>query len=219
MAQAAHEERARGGTPAAGPDSRIRLLLWRHGQTTWNAAGRFQGQLDSELSELGRSQAVAAAERLAGYHPDLIVASDLRRAADTAGALAAVTGLPVGYDARLREISFGEWQGLTRDEIAERWPEEYRRWRARQPVRGYGIENVEDLDKRVVAALQEVAARAPGATIVVAGHGAAIRRGVGALLGWPDAVTRTLGVLSNCHWVDLRLDQTEGWLLRAYNVG
>jgi broad specificity phosphatase PhoE len=195
-----------------------RLLLWRHGQTEWNAEGRVQGQSDIDLSDVGRAQAEAAAPRLAAQHPDLIVSSDLRRAANTAGALAAVTGLSVAYDARLRERRHGVWEGLTRADIVERWPAEAERWAAGLSV-GLDVEELDELGKRVVTALQDIAGRAPGATIVVASHGAALRRATGVLLGWPDQATRTLGVLSNCHWVDLRLDAKRGWQLRAYNTG
>jgi probable phosphoglycerate mutase len=196
-----------------------RLLLWRHGQTAWNAASRVQGQIDAELDEVGRDQAQAAAVRLAELHPDVIISSDLRRAADTAGALAAITGLDVAYDPRLRERHYGSWQGLTTTEIAERWPEEYARWRAGGPIRGLGIEDLDELGKRVAGALTDAAVRAAGGTIVVASHGGAIRRGVIAMLGWPESVVPTLSVLSNCHWVELRLDQRRGWQLQAYNAG
>jgi glucosyl-3-phosphoglycerate phosphatase len=196
-----------------------RLLLWRHGQTAWNAGRRVQGQTDTELSDVGRGQAEAAARRLAELHPDLIVSSDLRRAADTAAALAAITGLDVEYDSRLRERHHGIWEGLTDVEIAERWPEENECWRSGLPVRGLGVEDLDEVGKRVVSALQDVVSRAPGSTIVVASHGAAIRRSAPALLGWPEPVIRTLGAISNCHWADLRLDPERGWQLRAYNAG
>nr|WP_240948036.1 histidine phosphatase family protein [Planosporangium mesophilum] len=195
------------------------MLLWRHGQTAWNAASRVQGQIDAELDEVGRAQAQAAAARLAELHPDVIISSDLRRAADTAGALAAITGLDVAHDPRLRERHYGSWQGLTTTEIAERWPEEYAGWRAGAPIRGLGIEDLDELGKRVADALTDVAGRAAGGTIVVASHGGAIRRGVIAMLGWPESVVPTLSVLTNCHWVELRLDQRRGWQLRAYNAG
>jgi probable phosphoglycerate mutase len=196
-----------------------RLLLWRHGQTEWNAADRVQGQTDVELSDVGRAQADAAAARLVGLHPDLIVASDLRRAADTAATLAALTGLDVGFDPRLRERHYGVWQGLTNPEIAARWPVDYERWRSGLPLHGLGIEDLDELGKRVAGALQDVSNRAPGGTIVVASHGSAIRRGVITMLGWPEQVVRTLGTISNCHWVELRSDPKRGWQLRAYNAG
>ena len=196
-----------------------RLLLWRHGLTDWNATGRVQGQLNSDLSDVGRGQAEVAAGRLAAYHPDLLISSDLRRAADTAAALSAITGLDVEYDVRLRERHHGVWQGLTGVEISARWPEEYERWRAGLPVRGLGVEDLDEVGKRMVDAMQDAAARAPGGTVVLASHGAAIRRSAGAMLGWPEPVVRTLGAIGNCHWVELRLDAKRGWQLRAYNAG
>lgn len=196
-----------------------RLLLWRHGQTEWNADSRVQGQTDVGLSPAGIEQARSMAGRLAGFPPDLIVSSDLSRAADTAAALAALTGLDVVLDPRLRERHFGQWQGLRLTEIAERWPAEYALWRAGQAVPGLGVETTDDLAKRVSAALQDVAERVTGGTAVVAMHGAAARHGCAALLGWPDEVTRTLGALANCHWTELRFDAVRGWQLWAHNAG
>jgi probable phosphoglycerate mutase len=195
------------------------LILWRHGQSVWNANDRVQGQTDVELSELGREQAAAAATRLAALKPDALVSSDLRRAADTAAALAELTGLPVRYDERLRERHFGEWQGLTLTEVAERWPERYARWRRGEGVADAGVEDMDVLAKRVTAALQEAVVQAPGSTTVVATHGGAARHGTAGLLGWPEAVAKTLGGLGNCRWTDLSFDPVRGWQLRAHNVG
>jgi len=86
-----------------------RLILWRHGRTEWNLVGRFQGQLDVELDDVGVTQAEEAAHRVAAYSPDLIVASDLRRASRTAQCLGALLDREVSLDARLRERSFGTW--------------------------------------------------------------------------------------------------------------
>ncbi len=83
----------------------------RHGETTWNAIGRTQGQLDAPLSDLGREQAARAAEALRGERVARIVASPLSRARDTAEAVAAVTGAPVDYDPDLMEFHAGDWQG------------------------------------------------------------------------------------------------------------
>ena len=88
-----------------------RLVMLRHGQTEYNAGSRMQGQLDTELSDLGRDQAVAAAEVLAKRQPLVIVSSDLRRALDTAVALGERAGMPVLVDTRLRETHLGDWQG------------------------------------------------------------------------------------------------------------
>jgi broad specificity phosphatase PhoE len=194
------------------------LILWRHGNTDWNAGDRVQGQIDTPLNERGRHQAAVAAKRLAALRPAAIVASDLSRAADTAATLAALTDLPVRLDARLRERYFGDWQGLTIAEIAERYPAEYARWRAGEPEFGCGAESVDDMAKRVGAALREAVEAVPGETVVVATHGGAARHGIGEMVGWPPQVTRSLGGLGNCHWSELRLDPARGWRLLAHNL-
>ncbi|MGK5685017.1 histidine phosphatase family protein [Actinoplanes sp. URMC 104] len=196
-----------------------RLVVWRHGNTDWNAGGLVQGQTDVELNALGRQQAVDAAELLIRMRPDAIVASDLKRAADTAAALGALTGLSIGYDKRLRERNFGAWQGRTMTEVAELFPEQHARWSAGQEVGG-DVETLDELGKRVADALVDAAALAPsGGTVVVATHGAAARQGVGHLLGWPSDQLRTLRALQNCHWAELTRDAQRGWQLAAYNVG
>ncbi|MGN9804585.1 histidine phosphatase family protein [Micromonospora sp. L32] len=196
-----------------------RLIVWRHGNTDWNAASRVQGQTDVALNDLGHEQARTAAPLLAALRPDAIVASDLSRATATAAALAALTGLPVRADARLRERHFGRWQGLALTDAAARFPEEYARWRAGDPDPGAEIETLDDLGKRVGSALQDAADLGSGGTIVVATHGGAARQGVGHLLGWDHTVLRTIGSLANCHWTELRHDDVRGWHLRAHNVG
>ncbi|WP_327024509.1 histidine phosphatase family protein [Micromonospora sp. NBC_01739] len=196
-----------------------RLIIWRHGNTDWNAASRVQGQTEVPLNDLGREQAREAAPLLAALNPDAIVTSDLSRAADTAAALAALTGLPVRSDARLRERYFGQWQGLLLTEVAERFPEEYARWRAGDPDPGADVEPLDELGKRIGTALHEIADEMPGGTIVVATHGGAARQGCGQLLGWDHTVLRTIGPLRNCHWTDLRREGDRGWRLRSYNVG
>ncbi|MDG4764823.1 histidine phosphatase family protein [Solwaraspora sp. WMMD406] len=196
-----------------------RLIVWRHGNTDWNAADRVQGQTDTALNDLGRDQATAAAPLIAALQPDAIVASDLRRAADTAAALAALTGLPVRTDPRLRERYYGLWQGLTMPTIAERFPAEHARSRAGDQSPGCEVESLDDLGKRVGEALQEAADATPGGTVVVATHGGAARQGCGYLLGWGAEILRTVAPLQNCHWTELRHDSVRGWQLRAHNIG
>ncbi|MDH6551342.1 broad specificity phosphatase PhoE [Streptomyces sp. SAI-041] len=110
-----------------------RVILWRHGQTSWNVERRFQGTTDVELTETGVGQARRAARLLASLQPDAIVASDLRRAANTAAELAALTGLDVAHDEGLRETYAGVWQGLTHEEIIARHGEEYAAWKRGEP--------------------------------------------------------------------------------------
>jgi probable phosphoglycerate mutase len=98
-----------------------RVLLVRHGQSEWNADGRWQGQADPALTDLGRHQALHASRALGVV--DAIVASDLQRAAETAAIIAAELGVgPLVLDADLRERHAGEWQGLTRADIERDWP-------------------------------------------------------------------------------------------------
>jgi broad specificity phosphatase PhoE len=196
-----------------------RLIVWRHGNTDWNASDRVQGQTDVPLNDRGRQQAAEVAPLLAALNPDAIVASDLRRAVDTAAALAALTGLPVRTDPRLRERYYGQWQGLTRAEVTARFPVEDARWRAGDPDPGCDVESLDDMGKRVCEGLLAAVEAHPGGTVVVATHGGAARQGCGHLLGWDSAVLRTVGVLQNCHWTELRNDPRRGWQLRAYNVG
>jgi probable phosphoglycerate mutase len=196
-----------------------RLIVWRHGNTDWNAADRVQGQSDSLLNARGRDQAAAAAAVLAGVRPAAIVSSDLSRAADTAAALAALTGLPVEHDVRLRERYYGVWQGMTLDEIAAGYPSEHAAWRAGDPAPGCEVETLDDLGKRVASALQDLADAHPGATVVAVSHGGAARQGCGHLLGWPQQVLRSVRGLANCHWTELGHDAVRGWQLRSYNVG
>jgi probable phosphoglycerate mutase len=122
-----------------------RLILWRHGQTAWNAGGRVQGQIDTPLSDTGLAQAAAAAPRLAALEPAVLVSSDLRRASTTMAALAALVDVPVAYDPRLRERSFGEWEGLTHAEIGGTWPEAFDRWRRGAPVDDADVEDIDAL--------------------------------------------------------------------------
>ena len=198
-----------------------RLIVWRHGNTDWNAGDRVQGQADVPLNDLGRRQSREAAEILRRMRPVAIVASDLKRAADTAAPLAALTGLPVRHDARLRERYFGAWEGMRISEVARTRPDEYARWTAGADVIGGGVEPLDDLGKRVAEALEDAAGLVPhgGGTVVVVTHGAAARQGLGHLLGWPIEQLRTLRALQNCHWVDLTHHEVRGWQIAAYNVG
>ena len=127
-----------------------RVVFWRHGRTEWNVSSRFQGATDVPLDEVGRAQARSAAPALARMAPDMIVSSDLSRAAETAQALADLLALPVLTDARLRETDGGAWQGLTRDEIISRDPDLIAAWVAGHDVRPPGGETRSEVVTRVV---------------------------------------------------------------------
>jgi broad specificity phosphatase PhoE len=188
-------------------------VLWRHGQTMWNAEHRFQGQTDIPLDETGEAQAEYAAQRLATLRPTAIFASDLSRAQQTAAPLARLTGLPVTSDKALRERSGGDWEGLTDAEINERYPAERAAW---DPPNGESTAAVAD---RMSAALTRVADTVEaGQLVVVVSHGGALRIGMERLLGLPADGVSVLGPLANCSWSVLSV--TSGhWRLLEYNAG
>jgi probable phosphoglycerate mutase len=192
-----------------------RLLVWRHGRTAWNAAGRFQGQLDPPLDAIGRAQARRAAPHLraAGLSATdtVVVSSDLLRAAATAEALTELLGISLRTDPRLREHGMGCWEGLTRDEVAERYPDQYADWMAGRPVRGRGGEEPEHVADRALAALTELP---PVAAAVVVTHGGTAGRLVERLLGLGSDHRRVVGPLANCAWSELVFQGTRWRLLR-----
>jgi probable phosphoglycerate mutase len=193
----------------------------RHGRTAWNARRRAQGHTDVELDDVGRAQAEAAAPVVASYQPAVLVSSDLARAWQTAEAVAKWTGLGVTEDARLREYDLGDRTGMTMAEYAEGFPDEHAAFLAGRYEAIPGAESTPEVQVRVTAALSDVLARlAPGETGVAVFHGAALKAGLVALLGWPDDHLVSLGGLDNCHWAVLQEADTSSHLrLTAYNVG
>jgi probable phosphoglycerate mutase len=148
------------------------LLAIRHGETLWNAQDRFQGHGDSPLTETGRRQARALGQRLKGIEFDVLIASDLGRAKETASILAEYTGHPVGTDARLRERSFGELEGLTVEEIRRRHPGVFERLYADDP--DYAApkgETLRDHFQRNISFVQELLTEQPGITAALVVHG------------------------------------------------
>jgi broad specificity phosphatase PhoE len=191
-----------------------RLVILRHGRTAWNAERRYQGQADPPLDSVGQSQAAEVATLMAAMKPDILVSSDLQRARDTAELVASATGLELITDPRLRERHLGHWQGLTRDEVESRYPDEYADWLAGRDVVRRGGETRQEVGERareLVAELPEVEL-----TLLVS-HGATAMCLSASLLGLPQTPS-ILGPLANCHWTELR-DIGDGWTLRAHNAG
>lgn len=151
-----------------------RILLVRHGQSEWNASGRWQGWAESPLSDLGRRQAFEAASAVGAV--DAIVASDLERAVETALIISETIGVgPVVSEPGLRERNVGEWTGLTRDEIEERWPGDLDRWRRGELLEPPGGERNEAILERVEGALRRVGEMFDGGEVLAVSHGGVMR--------------------------------------------
>jgi probable phosphoglycerate mutase len=186
------------------------LVMVRHGQTEFNAGSRMQGQLDTELSDLGRAQAVAVAEVLGKRHPLLIVSSDLRRAYETAVVLGERTGSPLVLDERLRETHLGNWQGMTHGEVDAAAPGARVEWRNDATWAPRGGESRIDVARRslpVVAELVESqsdwGADEPDRPVVLVAHGGLIAALTAKLLGLPADNWPVLGGMGNASWVQL----------------
>ena len=153
-------------------ETKTTLLVIRHGETTWNAASRFQGHGDSPLTENGRRQAEALGKRMKDFRFDLLFSSDLGRARQTASILAGYTGHPVRTDPRLRERNFGALEGLTVDEIRHRHPGVFERLYADDP--DYAPPEGETLRthfQRNVSFFEQFILENPGTTAALVVHG------------------------------------------------
>jgi probable phosphoglycerate mutase len=172
----------------------IRFLLIRHAESTWNAAGRWQGHGDPPLSQRGREQAARCAAKLAGEKVDRLVCSDLRRTRETAEAIAAALGLSPRPDPDLRELDVGAWTGLTRGEIERQSPELLARFESDDPdVRPGGGESRREIRMRTRAAVRRLAEEFPGERIVLVVHLGVIRAlAPGAELANAESVELTL---------------------------
>ncbi|NLG56614.1 MAG: histidine phosphatase family protein [Rhodococcus sp.] len=203
-----------------------RLILLRHGQTEYNATNRMQGQLDTELSELGRAQAKAAAVVLAEREPVAIISSDLRRAFDTAVALGDSSGLPVQVDDRLRETHLGRWQGLTHHEVDARDPGARLVWRGDSTFTPPGGESRVDVARRSLPAVADAHMKFPQwgeRPLVMVAHGGLIAALTAALLDLPIDHWPMFGGLGNTSWVQLSSHpvperETTTWRLDVWNA-
>jgi glucosyl-3-phosphoglycerate phosphatase len=197
-----------------------RLLLLRHGRTSWNDAGRAQGHADVELDEVGHRQAAAVATYLCTLRPVALWSSDLTRARQTCGYLEDRSGLSAKYDERLREFDVGERQGLTLAEFAEAFPDEHAAWLRGDDVRRVpGAETTAEVALRMVPALREcLTSLHAGETGVVVTHGACLKVGLVGLLGWPTSQAGDLRGVHNCSWATITEVELDGRLrLAGYN--
>lgn len=191
-----------------------RLILLRHGETEWNVERRYQGQLDSALTAVGRAQSRALATRLGRHAVAALYSSDLGRAQETARVCAEATGLRVILDSRLRERHLGMFQGLLKSEIREKFPEEYRRFKSDPDYLVPGGESARQSSARMIACLEEIATRHAGQQIAIVAHGGTssslLRHTLGIPLGAPRRFER-----SNATW-NLFIFSDGKWFLETW---
>lgn len=150
----------------------MRILLLRHAETDWNRERRFQGWRDVPLSATGREQAESAARLLAATRIEAVWSSPLARARDTAAIIAAPHRLAVQESDAFREMGFGEWEGLTRDEVRERFPDAHRAWAETPHEAAWpGAETLAMVRARALAGLEALRAAHTGQTICLVSHG------------------------------------------------
>lgn len=195
-----------------------RLHLMRHGETDWNVELRMQGHRDIPLNAAGRAQAAAAVPIVTALRPDIVVASDLRRASETAAEIARALRVPSTIDRRLRETRLGEWEGLTRTEVESRWPALWETWRHRgAQFAPPGGESRVEVASRAATVVDELDSGSHNSALLVT-HGGLIVGLTGRLLGLGAESWGVLVGVANCHWVTLH--RVAGhWRLHTYNGG
>jgi broad specificity phosphatase PhoE len=187
------------------------IVLVRHGETDWNRERRFQGHADMPLNDTGRTQAAVLASALDGQKLAVVYTSPLRRASETATIVAARLGLDVRPLEALREIHVGAWEGLTIDEVRERFPEQVSvDWRSGWP----GGETYDELGARVLPALIALAGEHSDERVLVVTHAGPVRAALAAAMGLSHEDARAaIGPLENC--VAFRIAVRDGRLERV----
>ncbi|HHX38767.1 MAG TPA: histidine phosphatase family protein [Armatimonadetes bacterium] len=172
-----------------------RIYLIRHGEVLWNREHpAYCGHTDLELNERGREQAGCVAQRLADAELSAVYCSDLRRARDTAAAIAARHGLEPVADPALREVNYGEWEGVSEEDVRAGWPDHYAAWkRDAEKVRIPGGESFGELRDRLVPALTAIAERHAGENVAVVAHKSSNRAFLCAVLGLSPSLYRRIG--------------------------
>jgi len=161
----------------------LHLMMVRHGETEWNVQRRYQGQSDVPLSELGKRQAERIAARLTGKSIDVVYASDLERAWETADIIAKKCSLDVFSEPRLRELKFGILEGLTFEEAEEKYPETIAAWLDDFNNTPEGAETIDLFNERVVSLLDDLKVKHDDQTLLLVGHGGSLSEILRVVLG------------------------------------
>lgn len=188
------------------------LWLIRHGETVYNQEKRIQGRMDIPLNENGKEQAHLLAEWMRTQPVDAVYASDLKRAVATAEAIARVHGLTVNRLEELRERSFGDWEGITFEELKQRYPDWEKVW---DEGGCYGVERYDELMKRIAEQWERIARKHPGAHVVVVGHGSSMHAGLMAIA--KERFTQWNARLTNTGVTSVTFHPERGWRLLRVN--
>lgn len=151
------------------------LILIRHGETSWTAARRYQGHSDTELTSKGKQQIQLAAKTLKGYAIDVLYASPLKRAKQSAEIISKAVGKKVSHDTRLKELHFGNWEGKTAEELYREKNKSFRHWSRGKLINPEGGESIPAFRKRVRSFLKDCVTRHQGKTVAVVAHGGPIK--------------------------------------------
>ncbi len=175
------------------------VLLIRHGETEWNTLGKFQGCTDIALSENGIKQAKLLNYRIKGDF-DCIYASPLSRALETANILAENTNNEVIIAPEIREINFGEWEGLTVKEIREKYPEVFKAWRTdkKESYICGGDSSVHNASNRAKSCILDIVSKHKGEKIVIVAHGGIIKAGLIGLFEWDMTMYHKIALGNTC---------------------
>ncbi len=185
------------------------ILLIRHGETTWNRERRMQGHIDIPLNDEGRRQARALGVALKAERPDAIWSSDLQRARDTAQAIADTHQMPLQLTEALRERCYGAFEGMTYQEIGERYPREMQQWKARElharfPAGEREAETLHEFYLRCIAAVTSIASAHHGEKLVIVAHGGVLDCVYRAATGMPLSTERRFSIvnaaINRLHW-------------------
>ena len=195
-----------------------RVLLIRHGETSWNREGRWQGHTDVPLSDEGVRQAQALADAFRSYASAIpvVYSSDLRRARDTALLVGAAIGIVPVLDPVWREMDVGRWSGLSRDEIQGCYPDEWARILSGEDLVRGGGETFGQFFARIIGALDSLSRRHDGETVAVVTHGGVIRAALLHALGLPFERLREVSIVENATLTELRSNRS-GWEIASRN--
>ncbi len=193
------------------------LVFARHGETADNASHVFQGQTGKGLNARGRAQASRLAERLCRVPPDVIVASDLERAVETATIVGRACGLEPILERDLREVDVGAWTGKSHEQIQELYPEEWGAWSAGLDVRRGGGETYAELANRIERAVVRIVGDHGGKRVLVVSHGGAIKSYVAKILAVSAEGLRALAGVGNCGLTVIEREARGRSRLHAWN--